>query len=669
MSAPRAVHRAIAMLVLGITGAADADAATQTLVVGTHAREMLRADLQRIAVGDPGVVEVAPLTSRELLVLGKHVGRTSVVVWTDDGGVVETTWRVERDLSVLASALREIYPSIRVESAPDRDAIVLRGVVPDIRYARAAEAAAQSYLQAGGSQPLLQSTAGAAPDVAPPGAETTPSGDAGQTPATAAPLEPTGFAASAGVEGLGTGGGGIINLIRVEDLPAPLEERIAAVIAPLGGDDVRVSRVVRGEVPDDAHDTFVLEGRIRDQVALVRALIAAAHLLGGAGNITVLANESGGIGSGPTSIAAAGGVGSGSSGIGSFAGSGFGFGASSAAGNAGSALSTNVGRATALSTAGGRILAFLEVEDLPQVRVEARIYEVNRTKLLTWRPEIDILGGDFDQAPLLPARTGLRIQGAAAPRVGGVDAGDVQAALSLIGGALTQQWQVVAGHFALDALFSLLEDRGLARSLAQPALTVLSGETASFQAGGQIPINVAIETQTSAESDSALFSSVVFADFGVSLSVRPLVGPDDVVTLDVVPNVSTPDLTLTAQIADATGQDQTTTSFQTRSMQTSSRLRDGQALVIGGLQSRSNTNSTRVTPWIHEVPLLGWFAKSLDEQADEQEVVIIVTPTIVRAPLPASQLWAFPSAEELLNEGVWNSARSAGTYEGEDPEP
>lgn len=641
MSARAAIAAGLAAIAL----AAPAGAAERGVLLGQHAREPLATDAVRVAVGDPSVLDVELISSRELLILGKRVGRTSVVLW-DDGGVVrEFTWRVERDLSMLRGAIAEIDPGIAVESAPDRDAIVLRGVVPDVRYARAAEAAARSYLGAGDRAPLLRDAASATAFA---------DGDPAAEPGAIAEAEPD-VAPSAGIEGLATGGGGVINLIRVESLPAPLEERIAEAITPLGGGRVAVRRVVRGEIEDDARDTFVLEGRVANQIALTRVLIAASHLVGGrGGDVGVLANESGGLGgSGGGSAAAA------TSRIGSV--SGVGFGSRGASGGAGNSLGTNVARATALSAGGGRILAFLDVDDLPQVRVEARIYEVNRNKLRSWNPEIDALGGDFKQGALLPAITGVRAQGGEAARVGSDAAGDLQGALSLIGGALTQQWQVVAGNFAIDALFTLLEDRGIARGLAQPALTVLSGETASFQAGGQIPINVAIETETSATTNAALFSSVMFADFGVNLSVRPLVGEDDFVTLDVVPDVSTPDLALTQQIADATGQDQATTAFQTRSLRTSARLRDGQALVIGGLLSQTRSNQARAVPGLHQVPGLGWLAKSVDAQADSEEVVIVVTPTVVRAPLPAAPLWAFPTTAELLDPATRNSARAAGT--------
>jgi Flp pilus assembly secretin CpaC len=206
---------------------------------------------------------------------------------------------------------------------------------------------------------------------------------------------------------------------------------------------------------------------------------------------------------------------------------------------------------------------------------------------------------------------------------------------------------VVSGHFALDAAFTLLERDGIARSLSKPSLTVLSGETADFQAGGQIPITVTLDAG-SANSTDVFGQTVVFADFGVSLAVRPLVGEDDVVTLDVSPNISTPDFALTAALRASTGETQASTAFETRSLQTTARLRDGQALIVGGLHSGSISEESSFTPGTSRVPGLGWLTKTLNDQSDDLEIVIVVSPTLVREPQPRLALWEFARADELL---------------------
>ncbi|MDJ0867834.1 MAG: pilus assembly protein N-terminal domain-containing protein [Myxococcota bacterium] len=597
-----------AWLLVGLAAALDAASASaseqRSILVGTHQRVLLEVGVQRVAVGDPEVLEVQPVTSRELMVLGKAIGRSSLLVWFEDGSFREQLWRVERDLGPLAASLRELHPSIRVESAPHRDALILRGTVPDIRYALAAEQAARAYLRGGG-------------------------GPVGAAEPADEPADATGTALEQGRElasrffgGPGDGEQGVINLIRLTTLPPIMEERIRRAIEPVGGSRVTVRRIVRGALPSPYGDTFLLRGKVTNQVTLTRVLITAAQVVTGrsvgSGGIQVLANESGGLGAG-------GGGGGGSSGLmfNEFQ-SAAGARTSTAGGGLNNQLSSNVARATALSAANGRLLAFLEVEDLPQVRVDARVYEVDRTRLLTWESDIELEFGD-------------------------VTDGDNRelGALNLVAGALSGGATIVTDQFSLDASFELLETNDIARVLSQPGATVLSGETAQFQVGGQVPITVSVSTGATGTAD-ALLNSTVFEEFGVRLGVRPLVGPGDVVTLDVLPDLSRPDFDLTSALRDSTGETQSSTAFETRSLRTSARLRDGQSLLLAGLITQTDVDGSDFTPWLHRVPLLGWLAKTVDRQATVLEIVIVVTPTIVREPSARVALWAFPDTVGAL---------------------
>ena len=100
------------------TGSAAADDRSVTL--GMHSRVVLDRDMQRISVGSPRILDVQVINSRELLALGRSIGRTNLLVWYADGTTEDMYWSVERDLSVLEQVLHDIYPTIRVEPAPDR---------------------------------------------------------------------------------------------------------------------------------------------------------------------------------------------------------------------------------------------------------------------------------------------------------------------------------------------------------------------------------------------------------------------------------------------------------------------------------------------------------------------------------------------------------------------
>lgn len=650
----------IALVASALLASAPAD---RTILPSTHERMNLERDVARLAVGDPGIVEAQLLDSRQVLLLGRRIGRTSLILWYADGGVEEIRLNVQRDLSVLAAALRDIYPGIRLESAPDRDAIVLRGTVPDISFSRAAETAARDYLGAGRREASAQPVVRVEPDAGAP--EDAAGGAGDQASADRAALEEV--VAIAQIEATPSPSVAVINLIRVTTLPESMEQKLRRAIAPAGGAAVRVRRVVHGAVPDDQVDTFVLEGRVADQIVLVRVLSLAARVVSGrtdgAAGIRVLADEAGGLGTG-----GGGGGASASSGIASTLSAGSVLGRSGGLSNA---LGTNVARASMLEAANGRVLSLLTVDDLPQVRVDAQIYEVNRTKLRSYTPQLDVLLSDFGQAPLLPPAAAVDLQGRNAPRVGaGSGQVDVENALSMIGGALFNQFQLTGSRIALQMIFSLLEQEGIARSLSRPAVSVLSGETASFQVGGEIPVTVAFTPSGVDDSGSlpeGVFNSVVFVPFGVQLAIRPLVGEGDVITLDVTPDIVTPDPDLTAQLRQSTGQTQASTAFESRSLTTTARLEDGQALMVGGLLSRSLSDDRGYTPWLHNVPGVGWLAKSFDVQDEELEVVILVSPAIVRAPIPAAHLWEFP--EPVVGAGfsplvpAENSEASTGTIQ------
>lgn len=621
------------MLIIFALGLLTANSASarERLLVGENSRMSFDLEIVRLAVGDPQVASVQMISSREILVLGRRPGQTNLLLWYADGRVAERSLRVERDLSILRGALRAVHPAITVTSAPDQDAVVLRGVVPEVRFSRAAEAIATDYLRGGAVNVQREGTLilgnNAAERPGTDGANTTDS----TVPGADLLLETPDASTSAPV----------INLIRVDDVPLALEERLRVAVAGPSNDRISVRRLTAGALPDDFRDTFVLEGRVRTQVDLVRALLASARIIDDratADQIQVVADEGGSLSGRAGGSANAGGGRATLAGVGSTIG-GLG-------GASGNNLNANIARAKVLSLANGRILSYVEVEELPHVRLEARIYEVNRSRLSGWSPDLNVLIGNTGDVEILPSVTSGFLQGRDGAQ--GITAGDIQGALSLInGGTLLGGLQYVGDAFAIDLALNLLERASIARALAKPSISVLAGEVATFSAGGQIPIAVTVDTTTSATSGT-LLSSTIFADFGINLSVRPLVDENDMITLDVTPSISQPDFDLTADLVGATGTEQTTTAFQTRSLRTTTRLRDGASFVIGGLLQTSIGRASDFTPWFHRVPGLGWLGKSRDDQTDELDFVVIVTPSLAHERDPRAALWAYPDTTEIL---------------------
>jgi Flp pilus assembly secretin CpaC len=427
---------------------------------------------------------------------------------------------------------------------------------------------------------------------------------------------------------------------------------MAEAIHGIGGDQVKIRRLIKGQVRDDIQDLFVFEGRVPNQVALTRILTVASRVLTGAAataqEIRVVADEGGSLLTGAGGAGGATGGGGGGFGGG---GGGGGLGGGLGGGGLGNQVSRNIARAKALTAAGGRILSFIQVADIPQVRISIRLFEVDRNRLKTYSPNIAAILGRPRIGALVPSSISSSLQqNAGANPVGpGTDA---QTVLGFLGGTLTSETQMTTSHFALDTLISYLEQLNIARSLSVPSMTVLSGEIAQFSVGGDVPVpqafSPALGAGEAAGTALGVFSSVTFLNFGVTLEVRPLIGDDDVVTVDVLPQITTPDTALTASIRTSTGTNPLTTAFQSRTLRTTARLQDGQALLVGGLLSRTTSDSQASTPGIRDVPGLGWLFKNLNRTDDATELLLVVDPAIVRDPLPSVALWQYPSSSELM---------------------
>jgi pilus assembly protein CpaC len=175
-----------------------------------------------------------------------------------------------------------------------------------------------------------------------------------------------------------------------------------------------------------------------------------------------------------------------------------------------------------------------------------------------------------------------------------------------------------------DVLVKALEERGIVRRLAEPNLIALSGDTASFLAGGEFPIPVA---------SSLGVVTVEFKKYGVGLAFTPTVLSDGLINLKIEPEVSQIDPTTTITIGAIT-----IPSLIVRRANTTVELRDGQSFAIAGLLQSISTADQKQLPWIADVPILGALARSASFQKKETDLVIIVTPRLVRPARPGDVL-------------------------------
>lgn len=172
-----------------------------------------------------------------------------------------------------------------------------------------------------------------------------------------------------------------------------------------------------------------------------------------------------------------------------------------------------------------------------------------------------------------------------------------------------------AGALEVDILLEALESRGVVRSLAEPNLTALSGQEATFLAGGEYPVPISQEEGT---------ITIEYKPFGIELNFVPRVVDQDIINLELVAAVSAIDpsngISIDGFQIDA---------FTRRETSTTVEMRDGESFAIAGLLSDDFTDLKGQVPWIGDVPILGALFRSAEYQRSQTELVIIVTPHLV----------------------------------------
>lgn len=173
------------------------------------------------------------------------------------------------------------------------------------------------------------------------------------------------------------------------------------------------------------------------------------------------------------------------------------------------------------------------------------------------------------------------------------------------------------GGHSINAVIDALEDDGLVSVLAEPNLTTRSGMEASFLAGGEIPIPVPGDDGT---------VTIQYREFGVSLQFTPIVLSKDKISLTVLPEVSA----LSSANAITGGDFGTIPSLTTRRASTTVDLGSGQTFAVAGLLRNDQSNQISKFPVLGDVPVLGALFRSSEYQNNQTELVILVTPYIVK---------------------------------------
>ncbi|VWC64121.1 membrane protein [Burkholderia lata] len=198
-----------------------------------------------------------------------------------------------------------------------------------------------------------------------------------------------------------------------------------------------------------------------------------------------------------------------------------------------------------------------------------------------------------------------------------------------------------AGH-GIFADLSLLEANNLARVLAEPTLVALSGQSASFLAGGEIPV----------PSPQGLGSTAIqWKQYGVGLSLMPTVLSPNRIALKVAPESSQLDFVNSVTISGVA-----VPGITTRRADTTVELGDGESFVIGGLIDRQTMSNVSKVPLLGDLPIIGTFFKNMNYQQNDKELLIIVTPHLVAPIAKGAVLPATPGELSEQHDGpVWKS--------------
>ncbi len=263
------------------------------------------------------------------------------------------------------------------------------------------------------------------------------------------------------------------------------------------------------------------------------------------------------------------------------------------------------------------------VTELPsQVQVDIRFVEVSRTRLKEIGSRFQIVsanrpnffnspnaGGAFGQPGSISGQVGIPT---------------VSDAFNILWGGNSKRFMG-----AID----LLEQSGYAYTLSRPSLVAMSGQTASFLAGGEVPIPV--------PQGATGTITILFKEFGVRLALTPTIVSRQKIFLKVAPEVSDLDftnaLTLQGTVIPA---------LRVRRADTTISMGDGESFVIGGLISRSTISNADKLPGLGSIPVLGAFFRSNHFESEDRELLMIVTPKLVQPIAENAELPTLP-AEEL----------------------
>lgn len=252
-----------------------------------------------------------------------------------------------------------------------------------------------------------------------------------------------------------------------------------------------------------------------------------------------------------------------------------------------------------------------------QVMLEVTVAEINRTAMEQHGVDVRVINSNW---------AGISQYGNAAPVKGTYPSGQSEPLLPIaLDGGIS--WAVVNLSEDIAVLFKQLQDENLARVLAEPKLLARSGQEANFLSGGEIPIVITQNQDTTIE----------FKEFGTKLLFVPRVRVDGMIDLEVVSEVSEPDFAAGVELFGFN-----VPAFITRRVDTDVSLSDGESLIIAGLIKETKQEIESKMPFVGDVPFLGYFFRATEYKNEIKELVMVVRPRLVD-PIEVGRRVALPT--------------------------
>jgi len=285
-----------------------------------------------------------------------------------------------------------------------------------------------------------------------------------------------------------------------------------------------------------------------------------------------------------------------------------------------------------------KVINLLEVSGGQQVTLQVRFAEVSRSAIEALGVNFGIAGRKGFGASVIGQVEPFGVAASAVPDTTILSIPNPTSAVTAFG-------QFTSGKTPFDIFITAMKQNNLLRVLAEPNLTTMSGEQATFLAGGEFPYPV---PQSGAAGGGGTAITIEFKQFGVRLNFTPVVLGNGRIRLQVSPEVSDLDFTHALQLNGFT-----IPAITSRNASTVVELSEGQTLALAGLMNTRVNATNTATPLLGDLPIIGALFRSVRYERDETELVVLVTPQLAggmapgQVPTMPGERWRYPTEAQV----------------------